>query len=326
MLSIENFTTFLTTKQGMSGWTVTCHKGRFKRFMAWVNERELTPALVDQYMASIQHYEDSTINSYIAFFRILEKFVKYPLLIDYKSRRVEKPVIHELTPQEFEKLLNTTIPCKRCKHPKYCKEKTYVAFTMFLCLTGCRYEEAQHLTCEHVDLSAKHVTFVKTKGKKARRLHIESPILEVMQAMVKGKSPQDRVFTNREGGPIYESNFSQNIHERAERAGFAKRVYPHLLRHSFATQLHVSKVGIEIIQRLLGHKNIQTTLGYVELYDDEAYEAQKKLPMIQKYCPPSEVIDTMRESIQSSGHDERFNYFFTQSGDCLQFRMELKHM
>ena len=65
------------------------------------------------------------------------------------------------------------------------------------------------------------------------------------------------------------------VERYAAGAGIAKRVHPHQLRHSFATDLLVNGADIRSVQELLGHANIATTQVYTHLTNKELKEVHE---------------------------------------------------
>ena len=59
----------------------------------------------------------------------------------------------------------------------------------------------------------------------------------------------------------------KKLKEAAKEAGITKRVYPHLLRHSFATHLIEQGTDLKIVKELLGHNQLKTTEMYVHIAD-----------------------------------------------------------
>ena len=70
---------------------------------------------------------------------------------------------------------------------------------------------------------------------------------------------------------------SKRLKAAAQEAGIAKRIYPHLLRHSFATHLLEQGTDIKIVKELMGHNNIKTTERYVHIVD--TYKSNIKSPL-----------------------------------------------
>jgi len=65
--------------------------------------------------------------------------------------------------------------------------------------------------------------------------------------------------------PLGSRSFSLALHKAAERAGIAQHVTSHMLRHSYATHLLEGGTDVRVIQRLLGHRNVSTTMGYTRV-------------------------------------------------------------
>jgi len=65
------------------------------------------------------------------------------------------------------------------------------------------------------------------------------------------------------------------IKRRAKKSGITKDVHPHLLRHTFATDLLRSTKNIRLVQKSLGHASLSSTMIYTHIYDEELERAFK---------------------------------------------------
>jgi len=68
----------------------------------------------------------------------------------------------------------------------------------------------------------------------------------------------------------------RGLRRLAERAGLARRITPHMLRHSAATSLLEAGIDIRFVQRLLGHRSISTTEIYTHVSDERLKQAVLK--------------------------------------------------
>ena len=73
------------------------------------------------------------------------------------------------------------------------------------------------------------------------------------------------LFPSNRGGKLTKDTIQKIVRNAAKKANIKKRVYPHLLRHSFATHLLEHGTDLRIIQKLLGHANIKTTQIYTQI-------------------------------------------------------------
>lgn len=131
---------------------------------------------------------------------------------------------------------------------------------------GLRVSEVTNLKVTDID-SLRNILYIrKGKGKKDRIVNISPILLAMLREYYKEYQPKDFLFEGQEKGSRYSSRSLQLIISKAkESAGIKKGGSMHMLRHSFATHLLDKGTDVVMIQKLLGHNDIKTTLRYLHV-------------------------------------------------------------
>ena len=125
------------------------------------------------------------------------------------------------------------------------------------------------------------------KGKKDRYTLLSKPLMKKLTEYNRLYKPKVWLFEHRPGEPFTESIVSKRLKAAAREAGITKRIYPHLLRHSFATHLLEQGTDIKIVKELMGHNNIKTTERYVHIAD--TFKSNIKSPLDDLLMEEDEV-------------------------------------
>jgi integrase/recombinase XerD len=141
--------------------------------------------------------------------------------------------------------------------------------TLYAC--GLRVSELCGARLEHLDLES-GLLRVTGKGDKMRLVPVGSKAAAALAAYLAAERPglvrkltRSHLFLSARGRALTPDRIWQLAKETAQRAGFSQAVYPHLLRHSFATHLLGNGADLRIIQELLGHADISTTQIYTHV-------------------------------------------------------------
>lgn len=151
--------------------------------------------------------------------------------------------------------------------------------------SGLRLSELCKARLEMMDFDERFLR-ITGKGGKTRIVRVGNKALEAIQAYLRNeraalvsKKTSSHIFLSVRGGALSPDRVRQIVKERAALAGIEQNVYPHLLRHSFATHLLEGGADLRIIQELLGHADISTTQIYTHV------DRQRLKAVHKKYHP-----------------------------------------
>jgi integrase/recombinase XerD len=157
-----------------------------------------------------------------------------------------------------------------------------LAMLELLYSSGLRVSELCDARLEHLEADAGFIR-VTGKGSKTRIVPVGRPALAALAAYLEKERPQlvgprsgAEIFLSVRGKKLTTPRIRQLINRYAGLAGLEKHVYPHLLRHSFATHLLAGGADLRVIQELLGHADISTTQIYTHVETGRLRSVVKK--------------------------------------------------
>jgi site-specific recombinase XerD len=131
---------------------------------------------------------------------------------------------------------------------------------------GLRIAEVCKLPPTAID-SKRMVVRIQGKGDRERILPLPSVLLVALRTYWRETRPCGPFLFpgQKKGSHISATAVRKNLHGAAATVGIAKRVTPHVLRHTFATHLLELGTDLRVIQMLLGHQSIRTTIRYTRV-------------------------------------------------------------
>lgn len=145
--------------------------------------------------------------------------------------------------------------------------------------TGLRLSELCSLNRD-LDLSKDEFS-IRGKGEKVRVVFLSDDAKAAIATYLKArKDMAEPLFVNSSNndtaGRLTPRSIERTVKHYAIKAGISKKVTPHVLRHSFATDLLSNGADIRSVQMMLGHANIATTQVYTHITDKQLREVHKK--------------------------------------------------
>jgi integrase len=195
------------------------------------------------------------------------------------------------------------------------------AWILLMLHSGLRAGEVRRLRLGDINWERRQVRIEQSKGLKDRIVCVSAATIVALHAYLEVRGPAealpDHVFIYRHA-PLSESYCGTRLLKYyGKRSGF--RITPHQLRHSCATLLLNAGAPILTVHTILGHRHIDTTLGYARLYDGTVaadyyramaqIERQLALPEDAVAEPPSSgqllaLVDALRSGTLNESQQE----------------------
>lgn len=318
MINTQDLNQYLVVKKQLDKNSIKLVLSRFGIIVKYLNGQEITRQSMEGFIYSLKerNLKNNSINAYIFTLKYLYAYLKDRKIdiedftegLDVLPKN--PPVIIILSVQEIERLLNTDLTYGVFRGVDASPlNQIYKTFTRFLASTGCRFEEAASLKVKYLDLENGRAIFIDTKNKTNRDVYINGPLVVELGKLIQEKGEEELVFTSFIGSPIIPQNYNGDLKRRAVAAGITKRVHPHLLRHSYATHLYIATKDIGLVQVVLGHKDIKSTMIYIHLAGEIIKEGMMRHPVVRKYTDPSLIVSALLRNIEGFElhKDQRFD-------------------
>lgn len=273
--TVENYDRYLTRFIAHTGIKTTDQitEERVREFRLWLNRQPGTKN---------ESLKRRTQNYYLIALRAFLKFLRkrdIPALSPEKIELAKLPERHLdlITSTELERLLAAAEGTEE----RALRDK---AILELLFSTGLRVSELCSLDSD-LDLSRDEFS-VRGKGDKVRVVFLSPTAKDALKAYLKTRTdmepalfvsaPRQKEGVKRIPTRLTPRSVELLIKTYAAKAGITKKVTPHVLRHSFATDLLGNGADIRSVQQLLGHASINTTQIYTHVTDAHLREVHKK--------------------------------------------------
>jgi integrase/recombinase XerC len=291
---VKNFFVYLKNERGLSARTLKAYQRDLDQLLQFLESEEIDrPEQVTQHhiraLIAQRHRQGLSGKSLQRLLSAIRSLFRWMLREGLAEHNPATPVRAPKSPRHLPATLDADtigqlldIPCDT---PLAIRDK---AIMELFYSSGLRLSELATLRWEQVDLPSGMVT-VTGKGNRSRmvpvgRIAVEA-LLEWRKARVQFASFEEpHVFVSQRGNPIATRTIQTRIRYWAKHQGMPQNVYPHLLRHSFASHMLESSGDLRGVQELLGHADISTTQIYTHLdfqhlakvYDKAHPRAKKK--------------------------------------------------
>lgn len=275
---VDRYLSVLRIENGLAQNTLDAYQRDLHKLQTYLRTRgtpDLTQVTRQTVVGFLGHLKRSNLSAASSarcmaalrgFYRFLskEKYVPENPLTDLEVPRPWMRLPRVLTQREVAQLLERSAGARP-------EDQRDAAMLELLYATGLRVSELVNLELSQLNLAVGYV-LATGKGSKQRvvpmgelaRRKVEAYLESARGVLVKGRASPN-VFVTRRRRKLTRQGLWKILRARSREAGIAKRISPHMLRHSFATHLLDRGADLRSVQAMLGHATIATTQIYTHV-------------------------------------------------------------
>jgi integrase/recombinase XerD len=276
---IDAFIRFLATERGLSDNYQLSTRRSLTEFADWCSAAkkitgvgEVTQPVISEYLATRKRsgLAAASIKLVVVALKIFFRFLIGRAAIGRNPTetltlpRIERYLPETLNELQVERLIDSI----DTKVPLGLRDRAIIEL---LYASGLRISELANARLENLNFDDRIVR-VTGKGNKMRLVPVGRKACEALAAYVSTERPKlvkprtsSEIFLSSSGTKLTTTRIWQIVKKHAKHSGLEANIYPHLLRHSFATHLLSNGADLRIIQEMLGHADISTTQVYTHV-------------------------------------------------------------
>jgi integrase/recombinase XerC len=278
---LQTYLRFLQAERNLSPYTLRNYESDLRSFLRYAQDAGRDIADVDRYLlrgylARLREQKMAPgsitrrVSSIRSFYRFLARqgHIEHDPLAGVHSPKKGRRLPSFLSPSQVLAILGAV----EGDSPKGLRDR---AILELLYAAGVRLSELVALDTSDVDIREQEVR-VLGKGNKERIALMGRAAADALQRyLVEGRPalvqrPRERaLFLNKDGGRLSVRAVQIMVRRCALKAGLDERVFPHLLRHTFATHMLNGGADLRVVQELLGHASVGSTQIYTHVSDAE---------------------------------------------------------
>lgn len=304
---LDRFYSYLESERRYSAHTVSAYQGDIKHLIqilgydeaGLINWDEIKQADIRQCVAKLhrQGLSGKSLQRWLSSIRSLFNFLcRYHRATQNPAVGIPAPKAAKRLPKtlnvdEINQLLNVDssepgLTKKGGKDNDLTVRDVALMELMYAC--GLRLSELSGLNMNDIDWRQQTI-IVTGKGQKQRQVPFGSKAKQAIEnwliiRKLQANENEQALFVSLRGSRLSNSSIQKRLKKLALTQGLNTNVYPHMLRHSFASHILESSKDLRAVQELLGHANLSTTQIYTHLdfqhlagvYDSAHPRARKK--------------------------------------------------
>ena len=278
-MELEQFIHYIEIEKNYSSYTVQGYYDNIEMFLQFLEQKKCSSLkkvddqLVRIYLVELYHhrYAKKTIARHISSLRSFFKYLLKEGKIEnnpmelISNPKMDKRLPHALNYEEMEELLELPDLTNPFGIRDACMWEVLYS-------TGIRVSELVSIKVEDINFSLSQIK-VLGKGKKERYVLFGSVCKNLLEQYLKAREEinvhhNNTLFLNFHGEPLTTHGVRMIMKKYVKKGDFKTNITPHMIRHTFATDMLNEGADLKSVQELLGHENLATTQIYTHISNE----------------------------------------------------------